>query len=73
MALQVQIACKLPNGYTIESGTPGEEGYEFYNIPGPVGKRVYGQADVPATVWRAWLKANAKLRHVVDKSIYQLK
>ena len=66
------IGCKLPAGYTIEVGTPGEEDYAYYNIPGGSPKKP-GTATVPDTVGRCWFKKNAKLRYVADGSLYVAK
>lgn len=63
------IGCKLPAGYTIEVGTPGEDDYAYYVIPGAKGKKP-GTAPVPDTVGVRWFKVNAKLRYVVDGSLF---
>lgn len=63
------VRCTLPNGYTIEVGAPGAEGYAYYNL-GPGTPKAPSSNKVPVDVMTRWLKANAKLRYVVDRSIY---
>lgn len=63
------VGCKLPAGFTIEVGTPGEDDYAYYQIPGRVGKKD-GTASVPNAAGAAWCKANKNLRYYVDKSVY---
>lgn len=63
------VRCSLPNGYTIEVGVPGEKGYAYYDLKPGTPKKPSVQ-NIPAEVIYPWLKANAKLRYVLDKSIY---
>lgn len=70
----VKIGCKLPYGPTIEIGTPGEEGYKFFELNGWYStKSKFGVTLIPAEVWEAWVKKNAKLRYVMDGSVYLIK
>lgn len=64
------VGCKLPSGYTIEVGTPGEPGYVYYTIPGRVGKKD-GTLEIPNAVAIRWFRDWAKLRYVVDGSLYK--
>jgi hypothetical protein len=66
------IGCKTPSGFTIETGTPGEDGYKYWAVPGAAGKRA-GTLEVPDVVARKWFKDNAKLRYVVDGSYFTVK
>lgn len=63
------VGCKLPSGFTIETGTPGEEDYRFYSVPGAVGKKP-GTLEIPDPVGKRWFKDNAKLRYVRDGSYF---
>lgn len=68
----VTVICKLPQGITIDSGTPGKD-YQWVHVPGtPANSKVgtiFGRAKVPTTMWDAWLKLNSKLRIVRDGSV----
>lgn len=66
------IGCKLPSGFTIETGVPDEAGYAYYNIPGGTPKKP-GKATIPDATWAAWLRNNTKFRYVVDGSLYVVK
>lgn len=65
------IGCKLPNGFTLTTGVPGDD-YEYFNIPGGTPKKP-GTASVPDAVWNRWLKTNPKFRYVVDGSLFVVK
>lgn len=70
----MKVGCKLPGGITIEKGTPGKPGYAYYDVPGrtPRGRGFAdGVAEVPDDVANAWFKKNAKLRLVIDGSVYR--
>lgn len=62
------VRCALPNGYTIEVGTPGEAAYAYYSLKSGTAKKPSTNS-VPAEVMARWLKDNAKLRYVIDRSI----
>jgi hypothetical protein len=78
----VQIACCLPNGLTLEVGTPGGTNYQYFNLKGakapktstttfPDRKGVtFGLTMIPAYVWNVWLAKNKTLRYVLDKSVF---
>lgn len=66
------FGCKLPAGYTIETGTPGEDDYQFFNLAPGTDKKP-SATSVPNTVGAAWFKANKKLRHVLDKTLYVIR
>lgn len=78
---KVNVYCSLPQGYTIESGTPGAKDYAVVQLIGPVaaGRNVrtlpnrkgekFGVTAVDSDFWTAWLAKNSKLRYVVDKSV----
>jgi hypothetical protein len=66
------VGCKLPAGFTIEVGTPGEDGYRYYTIPGAKGKKP-GTLEIPTPVGERWFRDNAKLRYVVDGALYKSK
>lgn len=68
----VKVGCKLPKGFTIEYGTPGEPGYGFVNLAGGSDKKP-GITPVGTVVWTTWKRANAKLRYVMDGSIFEAK
>lgn len=63
----VTVLCKLPQGITIDVGTPGES-YSWVNVPGP-SRGSAGRAQVPITTWESWLKRNKNLRIVKDGSV----
>lgn len=63
------VRCSLPKGYTIEVGTPGKEDYAYYDLAPGTPKKPSAQ-NIPSEVMERWLKVNAKLRYVLDKSIY---
>ena len=73
----INIGCKLPHGLALEvglekDGTPGKD-YRCVVLQGLLKARKgskYGSTLVPVAVWASWLKANAKLRYVVDKSVF---
>jgi hypothetical protein len=74
----VNIGCKLPHGLVLEigldpkTGKPTED-YRCVVLQGLLKARKgakYGTTLVPVVVWEPWLKANAKLRYIVDKSVF---
>jgi hypothetical protein len=81
---RINIGCKLPHGLAIEIGmVAGNTKGNTFAVPGPdyrcvvlqglLGARKgakYGSTLVPKPVWETWVKANAKLRYVVDGSIF---
>lgn len=62
------VGCKLPNGITIDAGTPGKN-YSFVHCVGRKGQRDSFTA-VPDDLGADWFRRNAKLRYVVDGSVY---
>lgn len=69
----VTVGCRLPRGFTIETGTPGTEEYAFYNLNGrnnSVQGRPYGVTKIPSDVWASWLGKNKGMRYVMDRSIF---
>ncbi len=78
----VNVACCLPHGPTIEIGEPGTPEYAVFELVGtiaagskfvsfPKRKGVkFGVTAIPADVWDAWLAKNQTLRYVVDKSVF---
>lgn len=70
--VRVKIGCKLPHGPTIEVGEPGDDDYRYYQLDGCAGKAP-GFTLVPKDVWDIWKRANAKLRYVMDGSIFEAK
>lgn len=69
----VTVICKLPQGITIDCGTPGKKDYTWVHVPGtPAGSKVgtvFGRAKVPANAWDSWLKRNKDLHFVKDGSV----
>jgi hypothetical protein len=76
-----KIYCSLPQGLTLEIGTPGEKDYYFVHLLGvqkagvnaktlPNRKGVkFGLTIIDSDFWEAWLAKNSKLRYVVDQSV----
>ena len=76
--MTVNIGCKLPHGLVIEIGLDPKTGrptkdYEAFVLQGtlkaPAGAK-FGTTPIPKSVWEAWVKKNAKLRYVLDKSVF---
>lgn len=75
---RINIGCSLPHGYVLEIGLPKKTGvpakdYRFAILQGLSGARKgakFGSALVPKDLWDEWLAKNAKLRYVVDQSIF---
>lgn len=63
------VRCALPNGYTIEVGTPGASDYAFYVLKPGTAKTPSAQR-IPDSVILPWLRANAENRYVREKLIY---
>jgi hypothetical protein len=78
---KVNVYCSLPQGLTLELGTPGAKDYAVVQLIGPIaaGKSAktiptrkgekFGLTVVDSDFWNAWLAKNSKLRYVVDKSV----
>lgn len=69
----VVIGCRLPNGITMEVGTPGKESYRAVHCKGCDGRGYGRTVGVPKVIADAWFRANAKLRYVVDGSVFVVK
>jgi hypothetical protein len=75
---RVNIGCKLPHGLVLEIGLDPKTGqptkrYEAFVLQGTIKARPgakFGETLVPLSVWEAWVKRNAKLRYVLDKSVF---
>lgn len=75
---KVMVGCKLPHGLVLEVGLDPKLGipsdkYRNAVLQGTLGARAgakFGSTLVPRDLWDAWLKKNAKLRYVVDKSVF---
>lgn len=75
---RVNVGCMLPHGLALEvgldtkTGQPTED-YRCVVLQGVLKARKgakFGSTLVPVGVWEPWLKANAKMRFVVDKSVF---
>ena len=78
---QVKIACCLPQGLLLETGTPGTKSFISAEVIGTVkaGSSAitfpdrkglkFGVTLVRQDLWEAWLAKNKTLRYVVDKSV----
>lgn len=78
---RVKIACCLPQGLLLETGTPGTKSFMSAEIIGTVkaGSSAitfpdrkglkFGVTLVRQDLWEAWLAKNKTLRYVVDKSV----
>jgi hypothetical protein len=71
----MNVGCTLPHGYVIEVGTPGKPDYRAIQLQGILGSKVpFGMTkNVDNSVMKAWFKKNAKLRYVLDGSIFEIK
>lgn len=79
--LAVKVACCLPQGLLLETGTPGTKSFLSAEIIGTVkaGSSAitfpnrkglkFGVTLVRKDLWDAWLAKNKTLRYVVDKSV----
>lgn len=75
---RVNIGCKLPHGLVLEVGLDPKVGvptgkYRSVVLQGTLGARAgakFGSTLVPRDLWDVWAKKNAKLRYVVDKSVF---
>jgi hypothetical protein len=75
---RVNIGCKLPHGLSLEVGLEPKTGqpttdYRCVVLQGLLKARKgakYGSTLVPRAVWDTWVKTNAKLRYVVDGSVF---
>jgi hypothetical protein len=80
VAERINIGCKLPHGYVIEVGLDPKTGqptddYEAIVLQGLLKARKgakYGSTLIDRAAWETWLKKNAKLRYVVEKSIFAI-
>lgn len=77
----VRVYCGLPQGLTLEMGTPGKTDYRHVHLigtnkAGPSAKTIpnrkgekFGLTIIPKSFWEAWLAKNKTLRYVVDKTV----
>lgn len=73
----INIGCKLPHGLALEVGldkfgAPGDN-YRCCVLQGLLKARKgakFGSTLVPKPLWDSWVKTNAKLRYVVEKSVF---
>jgi hypothetical protein len=80
MMPNINIGCKTPHGLPLEIGvnsrncTIGKD-YQCVVLNGvnkaKPGAR-YGVTSVDEDLWKTWLKANAKLRYVLDGSVWAI-
>lgn len=78
---KVKVYCNLPQGVTLELGTPGKDDYQYVQLlgtvkAGPSAKTIpnrkgekFGLTIIDSDFWNSWLAKNSKLRYVVDKSV----
>lgn len=80
----VKVYCSLPNGLTLEYGTPGKDDYGNVQLvgtlkAGPSAKTFpdrkgekFGLTIISKSIWTKWLAKNKTLRYVVDKSVFAI-
>lgn len=76
----VNVGCKLPHGTVLELGAAKVVKtavvYDHIVLQGRLAAKrgaAYGTTAVEAEFWAKWLKMNAKLRYVMDGSIFVVK
>lgn len=77
----ITIGCKNPHGLVLELGVnvrtqmPTDK-YQCVVLNGKLktgsAKATFGVTTVDEDFWKAWLKKNAKLRYVLDGSVFQV-